>query len=140
MLFLLRYPFLNLFLCAGSYPSFQSLFVSFTLENAISYSYCVLPSSRLEWTAFINEKECNAGDKTKEESLNSFQIDSTKDRNDLEKGVDKKVVQGVRTSERLGRVVREFDRVYRASREVVLQSLLSRAGARNLDPGSHHQD
>ena len=93
----------------------------------------------MEWTAFINKiEECNASNKTKEESLNSFQIDSTKDRNDLEEEVNKKVVQGVRKNERLGRGVGEFNRVYRASREVVLQSLLLRAGVRNPDPGSHH--
>lgn len=93
----------------------------------------------MEWTVFITEKdEYNASNKTKDERLNSFQTDSAKDRNDVEKEVDKKVVQGVRKSERLGRGVGEFNRVYRASCEVVLQSLLSRAGVRNLDPGSHH--
>jgi hypothetical protein len=93
---------------------------------------------RLEWTAFINTKEeCNVSNKTKEETSSSFQIDSTKDRKDLEKAVDKKVVEGVRKSERLGRGVGDFNRVYRASRVVVLQSLLSRAGVRNQDPGSH---
>lgn len=93
----------------------------------------------MEWTAFIKEKEeYNISNNTEDESLDSFKIDSTKDQNVLERGVDKKVVQGVRKSERRGRSVREFDRVYRASREVVLQSLLSRAGVRNLDPGSHY--
>ena len=82
-------------------------------------------------------EECNASNKTNGESLISFQIDSTKDRNGVEKEVDKKVVQGVRKSERLDRGVGEFNRVYRASREVVLQSVLSRAGVQNLGTGSH---
>ena len=118
---------------------FQILIFYFTLEYTAPYIHYVLLWSRLEWTAFINEKEeFNVTNKSKEESLNSFQTDSTKGQRGLEKEVDKKVVEGGRKSERLGRGVRDFNRVYRASREVVLQSLLLRAGVRNLGPGSHH--
>ena len=104
------------------------------MQYYINIMYCYL-WSRSEWAAFINEtEECSVSNKTKEKRLNSFQTDSTKNRDYLEKEVDKKVEEGVR----LGRGVGEFNRVYRLGREVVLQSLLSRAGLRNLGTGSNH--
>ena len=84
---------------------------------------------------FINEEEkCAASNKTEEERLNSFQAYSTKGRKDLERETDNKAVEGVGKNE--GR----FNGAYCASREVVLQSLLSRAGMRNLGTGSHRYE
>lgn len=85
-------------------------------------------------THFINEKEELYVEKEVSKDtlkMKIRQIDPKRSVNGVEEEVKEK--------EQPRRDEANFDGVCRASREVVLQSLLSRAGIRNLGPGSHHR-
>ena len=100
---------------------------------------CSLLLFRSELTTFINEKEeYNGINKGNQDSIRGSHMASSKSRFDVEKEAEKKIEEnGVRGNDTPCRDEKDFEGVYRASREVVLQALLSRAGVRNLGPGPH---
>ena len=100
---------------------------------------------RSDLTAFFNGKEehdfnlqntthngVNLG------SVKHLKIDPTIPKKIVEEKLDKKSEGGVEENDRLCRELRDFHRTYLTSREVVLRSLLSRAGVPSLDSGLHH--
>lgn len=92
----------------------------------------------MKLAAFITaEVDSNYVDKEDLGGFKESHIDRTKSKRNVTVESDNRIEAGMIGDKGLCRGVRDFEGAYRASREVVLQSLLSRAGVRNLGSGPH---